>query len=124
LSASGVLKPDMVERMGKGPLILALANPNPEIMPEDAKAAATTRHVHRPLRLSEPGQQCPVFPLYLPRRARCRGNHHQRGNEARGRRGHRGLAQEEPSDVAARAYSGKTETFGPNYLIPSPFDQR
>jgi malate dehydrogenase (oxaloacetate-decarboxylating)(NADP+) len=35
-----------------------------------------------------------------------------------------GLAREEPSDVAARAYGGATETFGPNYLIPSPFDQR
>jgi malate dehydrogenase (oxaloacetate-decarboxylating)(NADP+) len=35
-----VLKPDMVEKMADGPLILALANPNPEIMPEDAKACA------------------------------------------------------------------------------------
>ena len=64
LSAGGVLKPDMVKRMAKDPLILALANPTPEILPEEAKAVradAITRD--GPLRLSKPGQQRPVLSL-------------------------------------------------------------
>jgi malate dehydrogenase (oxaloacetate-decarboxylating)(NADP+) len=125
LSASGVLKPDMVERMGKGPLILALANPNPEIMPEDAKAVRDDV-VMCTGRSDYPNQVNNVlcFP-YIFRGALDVGA--TSINEEMKRAAVEaiaGLAQEEPSDVAARAYGGKTETFGPNYLIPSPFDQR
>ncbi len=125
LSASGVLKPDMVERMGKGPLILALANPNPEIMPEDAMAVRDDV-VMCTGRSDYPNQVNNVlcFP-YIFRGALDVGA--TTINEEMKRAAVEaiaGLAQEEPSDVAARAYGGKTETFGPNYLIPSPFDQR
>ena len=73
LSAGGVLKPDMVKRMARRPLILALANPNPEIMPEEALGGAPGRDdLHRPLRLSQPGQQRPLLSLHLPRRPRRR----------------------------------------------------
>ena len=91
LSAPGVLKPDMVKRMAPQPLIMALANPTPEITPEEAVAArpdamiCTGRSDY-----PEPGQQRPVLPLHLPRRARCRRDHHQRGDEARGGGRHRG----------------------------------
>jgi malic enzyme len=83
LSAGGVLKPEMVATMAPRPIILALANPYPEILPEDARQGAPgLHHRHRPLRLSEPGQQRAVLPLHLPRRAR-RGRHHdQRSDEA------------------------------------------
>ena len=55
-----------------------------------ARGAPRRDDLHRALGLSEPGQQRPVLSLHLPRRARCRRDHHQRGDEARGRRGDRG----------------------------------
>ena len=125
LSAAGVLKPHMVEKMGKGPLILALANPNPEIMPEEAQAVRDDV-VMCTGRSDYPNQVNNVlcFP-YIFRGALDVGA--TTINEEMKRAAVEaiaGLAREEPSDVAARAYGGKTETFGPNYLIPSPFDQR
>ena len=125
LSAAGVLKPDMVAKMGKGPLILALANPNPEIMPEDARAVRPDV-VMCTGRSDYPNQVNNVlcFP-YIFRGALDVGA--TTINEEMKRAAVEaiaGLAREEPSDVAARAYGGATETFGPNYLIPSPFDQR
>ncbi|MCX2723770.1 NADP-dependent malic enzyme [Roseibium salinum] len=125
LSAAGVLKPHMVEKMGKGPLILALANPNPEIMPEAAKAVRDDV-VMCTGRSDYPNQVNNVlcFP-YIFRGALDVGA--TTINEEMKRAAVEaiaGLAREEPSDVAARAYGGRTETFGPNYLIPSPFDQR
>ncbi|GGB51960.1 NAD-dependent malic enzyme [Roseibium aquae] len=125
LSAAGVLKPAMVKKMGSGPLILALANPNPEIMPEEARAARDDV-VMCTGRSDYPNQVNNVlcFP-YIFRGALDVGA--TTINEEMKRAAVEaiaGLAREEPSDVAARAYGGKTETFGPNYLIPSPFDQR
>jgi malate dehydrogenase (oxaloacetate-decarboxylating)(NADP+) len=61
LSAGGVPKPAMVAKMAAKPVIFALANPNPEISPEDTRCAMTY-HGYGPHRLSEPGQQRPVFP--------------------------------------------------------------
>ena len=85
VSAGGVLSADMVKRMADRPLIMALANPNPEIMPEEARDGAAGCHdLHRPFGLSEPGQQRSLLSLHLPWRARCRRHHHQRGDEARG----------------------------------------
>ena len=82
LSAGGVLKPEMVKRMAPDPLVMALANPTPEIMPENrARSAARRDDLHRPLGLSEPGQQRPLLSLYLPRRARRTGQRDQRGDE-------------------------------------------
>ena len=84
LSAPRVLKPEMVAKMAEQPIILALANPMPEIMPEDAKAVrpdaiiATGRSDY-----PEPGQQRAVLPVHLPRRARRRRDADQRGDEAR-----------------------------------------
>jgi len=125
LSAGGVLKSEMVERMGKQPLILALANPNPEIMPEDALKVRPDA-VMCTGRSDYPNQVNNVlcFP-YIFRGALDVGattiNEEMKhaAVEAIAE-----LAKEEPSDVAARAYGGATETFGPKYLIPSPFDQR
>ena len=81
----GVLTPEMVKKMADRPIILAMANPEPEIRPELAKQARPDcLDRHRPLRLSEPGQQLAVLPVHLPRRARLRRDQDQRGDEARG----------------------------------------
>ena len=87
LSAPNVLKPDMVKQMADKPLVMALANPNPEIMPDEARKARPDAMICTGRsRLSQPGQQCPVLSLHLPRRARRRRHRDQRGNEeGRGR---------------------------------------
>ena len=126
LSAGGVLKPEMVKAMAPSPLILALANPSPEIMPEDAQGGARRRHHrHRPLGLSEPGQQRPVLPVHLPRRARLRRHHDQRGDEDRGRARDRRAGAGRA--VRCRGHA-PTATAGcrsaRDYLIPKPFDPR
>ena len=70
--------------MADRPIILAMANPEPEIRPELAqRPRARLPHRHRPLRLSEPGQQLAVLSVHLPRRARLRRDDDQRGDEAR-----------------------------------------
>ena len=81
-------------------------------------------HGDRPLGLSEPGQQRARLPLHLPRRARCAGHHHQRRDEDRRRRALAELAREDVPDDVAAAYQGNRPKFGPNYIIPVPFDPR
>ena len=125
LSAAGVLKPHMVEKMGKGPLILALANPNPEITPEDALGVRPDA-VMCTGRSDYPNQVNNVlcFPFIFRGALDVGATTINEEMKRAAVEAIAGLAREEPSDVAARAYGGKTETFGPNYLIPSPFDQR
>jgi malate dehydrogenase (oxaloacetate-decarboxylating)(NADP+) len=125
LSAGGVLKPEMLARMAARPLIMALANPSPEIMPEIARAARPDAMICTG-RSDFPNQVNNVlcFP-YIFRGALDVGA--TTIDEAMKRAAVRAiadLAREEPSDVASRAYGGVTHTFGPNYLIPSPFDPR
>src|SRR5688500_358168 len=125
LSAAGVLKPEMVARMAPRPLILALANPEPEIRPEEARAVRPDAMICTG-RSDYPNQVNNVicFP-YIFRGALDVGA--REINEAMKMAAVRAiaaLAREEPSDVVARAYGGETRIFGPDYLIPSPFDQR
>ena len=71
LSVAGALTPEMVKSMAPQPIIFAMANPDPEITPEAARSVRPRRdHRHRPVGLSEPGQQRTRLPLYLPGRAR------------------------------------------------------
>ena len=125
LSAGGVLKGEMVKRMAARPLILALANPEPEIRPEEAKKAkpdaviATGRSDY-----PEPGQQRAVLSLHLPRRARCWRDHHHAEMELAAVKAIAELAQAEQSDIVAMAYGEQNLSFGPEYLIPRPFDPR
>jgi malate dehydrogenase (oxaloacetate-decarboxylating)(NADP+) len=125
LSAPRVLKPEMVARMAERPLILALANPEPEIMPESAREARPDAMICTG-RSDYPNQVNNVicFP-YIFRGALDVGA--REINEAMKMAAVRAiaaLAREEPTDVVARAYGGETATFGPDYLIPTPFDQR
>ena len=90
LSAKGALTPEMVKSMAPNPIIFAMANPDPEITPEDAQAVRDDVIVATgPLRLSEPGQQRARLPLHLPRRARRARQDHQHGDEDRRRAGAR-----------------------------------
>ena len=125
LSAGGVLKPEMVKRMAPRPLILALANPNPEIEPEQALAVRPDAMICTG-RSDYPNQVNNVlcFP-YIFRGALDVGA--TAINEDMKRAAVdaiAALAREAPSDVAARAYGGQFTTFGSGSLIPNPFDPR
>jgi malate dehydrogenase (oxaloacetate-decarboxylating)(NADP+) len=125
LSAGGVLKAAMVKEMAPSPLILALANPNPEIMPEEAKAVRPDAMICTG-RSDYPNQVNNVlcFPYIfrgaLDVAATTINEEMKRASvEAIAQ-----LAREAPSDVAAKAYGDDVKTFGPESLIPSPFDPR
>ncbi|WP_411035771.1 NADP-dependent malic enzyme [Shinella sp. BYT-45] len=125
LSAAGVLKPELLARMAEKPLIMALANPTPEIMPEEARAARPDAMICTG-RSDFPNQVNNVicFPYIFRGALDCGARTINEEMKMAAVRAIAGLAREEVSDVAARAYSGDTPSFGPNYLIPSPFDQR
>jgi malate dehydrogenase (oxaloacetate-decarboxylating)(NADP+) len=125
LSAGGVLKPEMVATMADKPIILALANPNPEILPEHAKAVRPDAIIATG-RSDYPNQvnNALCFP-YIFRGALDVGA--TTINEAMKIacvHSIAELARREVSDVAARAYGGKPLSFGAEYLIPQPFDPR
>ncbi|MBB6259493.1 malate dehydrogenase (oxaloacetate-decarboxylating)(NADP+) [Paenochrobactrum gallinarii] len=125
LSAAGVLKPELLQQMAPNPLIMALANPTPEIMPEEARAVRADAIICTG-RSDYPNQVNNVlcFP-YIFRGALDVGataiNEEMKMATVMAIAG---LAREEVSDVAAKAYPGETPSFGPNYIIPSPFDPR
>ncbi|MBE7185337.1 MAG: NADP-dependent malic enzyme [Methylobacterium mesophilicum] len=125
LSAAGVLKPELLEHMAERPLILALANPTPEIMPEAARAARPDAMICTG-RSDFPNQVNNVlcFPYIFRGALDCGASAINEEMKMAAVRAIAALAREEPSDVAARAYSGETPTFGPDFLIPSPFDPR
>ncbi|PYB75255.1 NADP-dependent malic enzyme [Rhizobium wuzhouense] len=125
LSAAGVLKPELLARMAPSPLIMALANPKPEIMPEDARAARPDAMICTG-RSDFPNQVNNVlcFPYIFRGALDCGATTINEEMKMAAVRAIAALAREEVSEVAARAYSGETPTFGPDYLIPSPFDPR
>jgi malate dehydrogenase (oxaloacetate-decarboxylating)(NADP+) len=125
LSAAGVLKPEMLALMAEKPLILALANPNPEIMPDLARAARPDAMICTG-RSDFPNQVNNVlcFPYIFRGALDCGASAINEEMKMAAVRAIAALAREEPSDIAARAYSGETPIFGPDFLIPSPFDPR
>ncbi len=125
LSAAGVLKPEMVKGMAARPLIFALANPTPEIMPEEVKAVRPDA-IMATGRTDYPNQVNNVlcFP-YIFRGALDSGaTTITDAMEIAAVYAIAELAQAEQSDVVAAAYAGQTLAFGPEYLIPKPFDHR
>ena len=125
LSAGGILKPEMLKTMAANPIVFALANPNPEITPEDAKAVRPDC-IMATGRSDYPNQvnNALCFP-YLFRGALDVGA--TVINEAMKVacvKAIAALARRESSDVSARAYGGKPPSFGRDYLIPQPFDPR
>ncbi len=125
LSAPGVLKPELLERMAKGPLIMALANPVPEIMPEEAKAIRADAIIATG-RSDCPNQVNSVlcFPYIVRGALDVGATTINEEMKLACVRAIADLAKAEPSEVVAKAYGGKVSRFGPDYLIPSPFDPR
>ncbi|WP_280822317.1 NADP-dependent malic enzyme [Pseudaminobacter soli (ex Li et al. 2025)] len=125
LSAAGVLRPELLKDMAEKPLILALANPTPEIMPEVARAARPDAMICTG-RSDFPNQVNNVlcFPYIFRGALDCGASAINEEMKLAAVRAIASLAREEPSDVAAKAYSGETPMFGPDFLIPSPFDPR
>jgi malate dehydrogenase (oxaloacetate-decarboxylating)(NADP+) len=125
LSAAGVLKPEMVQRMGPSPLILALANPNPEIMPELAREARPDALICTG-RSDYPNQVNNVlcFPYIFRGALDVAASTINEAMKGAAVKAIAALAREAPSEVVARAYGGEARPFGPESLIPSPFDPR
>ncbi|HRH87258.1 MAG TPA: NADP-dependent malic enzyme [Rubrivivax sp.] len=125
LSAGGVLKPEMVAAMARRPVIFALANPTPEILPEQVRAARDDAIVATG-RSDYPNQVNNVlcFP-YIFRGALDSGaTTITDAMEIAAVHAIAELAQAEQSEVVAAAYAGENLAFGPEYLIPKPFDPR
>ena len=125
LSAGGVLKPDMVQAMAARPLVLALANPTPEILPEEVKAVRDDA-IMATGRSDYPNQVNNVlcFPYIFRGALDCGATTITREMEIATVRAIAELAQVEQSDIVATTYGISNLSFGPEYIIPKPFDPR
>ncbi|KKB63033.1 malate dehydrogenase [Robbsia andropogonis] len=125
LSAGGVLQPEMVAKMAKDPLILALANPNPEIMPEAALEVRPDAIIATG-RTDYPNQVNNVlcFPFIFRGALDVGATTVTKNMEIAVVNAIAELARQEQSDVVATAYGIEDLSFGPQYLIPKPFDPR
>ena len=124
LSAGGVLKQEMVARMAARPLVFALANPNPEILPEDVQAVRDDAVIATG-RTDYPNQVNNVlcFPFIFRGALDVGATSITRAMEVAAVHAVAGLARAESSEVVTAAY-GTVGAFGPEYLIPKPFDPR
>jgi len=125
LSAGGVLKQDMVKKMAPKPLVYALANPTPEILPEEVKAVRPDA-VMATGRTDYPNQVNNVlcFPFIFRGALDVGATTITRGMEVAAVKAVAELAQAEQSEVVASVYGIENLSFGPEYLIPKPFDPR
>jgi len=125
LSAGGVLKPAMVKKMAQRPLILALANPEPEIRPELAKEARPDAVIATG-RSDYPNQVNNVlcFPFIFRGALDVGARTINTEMELAAVRAIAELARAETSEQVAQAYGIESISFGPDYLIPRPFDPR
>ncbi|MBN8292742.1 NADP-dependent malic enzyme [Rhodobacter sp. NTK016B] len=125
LSGPGVLKADMVARMAPEPIVFALANPTPEIMPDEVQAVAPGAIVATG-RSDYPNQVNNVlcFPFIFRGALDVGASQINDEMEVACVDGIARLARATTSAEAAAAYQGETLTFGRDYLIPKPFDPR
>src|SRR5271157_3708210 len=126
LSAGGVLSKDMVRMMAAKPLILALANPTPEILPEQVKAVRDDAVIATG-RSDYPNQVNNVlcFPFIFRGALDVGATTITRSMEIAAVHAIAELARQEQSDIGAAAYGGAEDlAFGADYLIPKPFDPR
>ncbi|HEU0161094.1 MAG TPA: NADP-dependent malic enzyme [Rhizomicrobium sp.] len=125
LSAPNVLKPEWLPQMADRPIIMALANPNPEILPEAAKAArpdaiiATGRSDY-----SNQVNNVLCFPFIFRGALDVDATTINEEMKVAAVEAIAALARAEASDVVAQAYGGAAHSFGPEYIIPKPFDPR
>ena len=125
LSAPGVLKPEMVATMAERPIILALANPVPEIMPEEARAVRPDAIIATG-RSDYPNQVNNVlcFPFIFRGALDCGATTINDAMKRACVEALAGLARKTTPDTVAAAYGLESLSFGPDYLIPKPFDPR
>ena len=125
LSAGGVLKQDMVKKMAPKPLVYALANPTPEILPEEVKEVRPDA-VMATGRTDYPNQVNNVlcFPFIFRGALDVGATTITRGMEVAAVKAVAELAQAEQSEVVTSVYGIENLSFGPEYLIPKPFDPR
>ncbi len=125
LSAGGVLKPEMVKKMAANPLILALANPEPEILPDLAKQARPDAIIATG-RSDYPNQVNNVlcFPFIFRGALDVGATTINEAMKIASVKAIADLATAEQSDVVTAAYGEQNLRFGPEYLIPKPFDPR
>jgi malate dehydrogenase (oxaloacetate-decarboxylating)(NADP+) len=125
LSGPGVLSPELVRRMAPRPIIFALANPNPEIQPDDARAVAPDAIIATG-RSDFPNQVNNVlcFPFIFRGALDVGATTINDEMKIACIEGIAALARATTAAEAAAAYRGETLTFGPDYLIPKPFDPR
>jgi malate dehydrogenase (oxaloacetate-decarboxylating)(NADP+) len=125
VSVPGVLEPRMVKTMAERPLIMALANPVPEITPEDARAARPDAIIATG-RSDYPNQVNNVlcFPFIFRGALDVGARAINEGMKAACLKAIADLATAESSEVVAKAYGDEELQFGPEYLIPKPFDPR
>ena len=124
-SAGGVLKPEMVRTMAERPLILALANPVPEILPDVAKQARPDCVIATG-RSDYPNQVNNVlcFPFIFRGALDVGATRITEEMKLACVQAIADLARAEQSDLVAMAYAGEELSFGPDYIIPKPFDPR
>ncbi|MGE5153652.1 MAG: NADP-dependent malic enzyme [Bdellovibrio bacteriovorus] len=124
-STGGVLKPEMVRTMAERPLILALANPVPEILPDIAKEARPDCVIATG-RSDYPNQVNNVlcFPFIFRGALDVGATRITEGMKLACVKAIADLARAEQSDLVALAYAGEELSFGPHYIIPKPFDPR
>ena len=125
LSAGGVLTAEMVKKMADKPIILAMANPEPEIRPELAKEARPDCLIGTG-RSDYPNQvnNSLCFPFIFRGALDCGASTINEEMKLAAVRGLAELARAEPSEIVALAYGEQTPPFGPDYLIPRAFDPR
>jgi malate dehydrogenase (oxaloacetate-decarboxylating)(NADP+) len=125
LSAAGIVSRDMVASMAARPLIFALANPNPEIMPEEVKAVRDDAIIASG-RTDYPNQINNVlcFPFVFRGALDVGATTINAAMKAAAVTALAALAESEASDVVLAAYSAETFVFGPEYILPKPFDPR
>jgi malate dehydrogenase (oxaloacetate-decarboxylating)(NADP+) len=125
LSAGNILKPEMVESMTAQPIVFALANPTPEIDPAEARRVCPDV-VLATGRTDYPNQVNNVlcFPFLFRGALDAGATEINQAMKIACVEAISRLARAGTSDVVASAYQGESLTFGPDYLIPKPFDQR
>ncbi len=125
LSAAGALKPEMVKAMGKNPIIFAMANPDPEILPPDARAVRPDAIVATG-RSDYPNQVNNVlgFPFIFRGALDVRATTINEEMKIAAAEALAALARQQVPEEVAAAYGGKAHTFGADYIIPAPFDPR
>ena len=125
LSAAGALKPDMVREMAPQPILFAMANPEPEIRPELARAARPDAIIATG-RSDYPNQVNNVlgFPFIFRGALDVRATAITDGMKVAAAEAIAALARQPVPEEVAAAYGGRTRQFGPDYIIPAPFDPR